>query len=330
MSLRAILQCMFISVLVAACGPGQDKDTEHVRGPVAWPQVLNPIHTGAKLTFSHPDGYSVQVGMSMDVDTQAPDSWLPSDALVLPAEPGFVKVFAKMQDTSGQESESASWTFELSTAYPPPAGQEGSDAIAMDDERIAAWATEVAQVDFGQDVDEEWTDEQKALGPAQGTSTDILCLGRGGSAVLQFSPPIADGAGYDFAVFENGINDSFLELASVEVSSDGKTFVGFASAYLGTSPVDAYGSVDTTQVGGLAGKYRAGFGTPFDLHLLEFAPQVLAGKVDLKSIKYVRLIDVVGDGNQSDSFGHPIYDPYPTKGSAGFDLDAIAVLNQGH
>jgi hypothetical protein len=29
-----------------------------------------------------------------------------------------------------------------------------------------------------------------------------------------------------------------------------------------------------------------------------------------------------------DSFGRPIFDPYPTVGSAGFDLDGIAVMNQ--
>jgi len=35
----------------------------------------------------------------------------------------------------------------------------------------------------------------------------------------------------------------------------------------------------------------------------------------------------VGDGSCTDSFGNVIYDPHPTEGSAGFDLDAVGVLN---
>ena len=38
------------------------------------------------------------------------------------------------------------------------------------------------------------------------------------------------------------------------------------------------------------------------------------------------LVDVLGDGTNLDSEGDPIYDPHPPTGSAGFDLDAIAVL----
>ena len=50
-------------------------------------------------------------------------------------------------------------------------------------------------------------------------------------------------------------------------------------------------------------------------------------------MQYVRLIDVVGDGSTFDSFPaayggpHPIYDPYPTTGSSGFDLDAVGVIH---
>jgi hypothetical protein len=40
-------------------------------------------------------------------------------------------------------------------------------------------------------------------------------------------------------------------------------------------------------------------------------------------------VDIVGDGTALDSFGSPIFDPYPTVGSAGFDLDGVAVMNQG-
>ena len=66
----------------------------------------------------------------------------------------------------------------------------------------------------------------------------------------------------------------------------------------------------------------------FDLADLEGKPEVEDGSVDLEAITHVKIVDVIGDGTQFDSIGDPIYDPYPTTGSAGFDLDAVAVINQ--
>jgi len=117
------------------------------------------------------------------------------------------------------------------------------------------------------------------------------------------------------------------------------------------APVGGFGSVDPTDVEQVAGKYRGGFGTPFDL-------QQLAGaaNIDLNDIRYVRLTDLIGDGSAVNdltpaSLAHwlgvaeaelpavlvsiasnappAIYDVYPTYDSAGFDLDAVAVLNAG-
>ncbi|MDB4568545.1 hypothetical protein N9082_01885, partial [Akkermansiaceae bacterium] len=137
---------------------------------------------------------------------------------------------------------------------------------------------------------------------------------------LEFSPPIQDGKGVDFAVFENGFTDTFLELAYVEVSSDGITFFRFENASETGSAVGPYGALDPTDVSGLAGKYRQGFGTPFDLSEL-----VGAEAIDRSAVKYVRLIDVVG-GVSRDSSDRIIYDPWPGSGAAGFDLDGIASL----
>ncbi len=71
-----------------------------------------------------------------------------------------------------------------------------------------------------------------------------------------------------------------------------------------------------------------GYGTPFDLAALRNAPLVRAGSVDLTDIKYVRIVDIVGDGTTFDSFGRAIIDPISSGPTAGFDLDGIAVLNQ--
>jgi len=212
-------------------------------------------------------------------------------------------------------------------AYSPPAGQDGSQAIYMDDPGFLYWATGYEHYDVGSNVDTVWQTPALAVGPASGTSFDIVSLGRGGQITMTFDPPIQDGAGWDFAVFENSFNDYLLELAYVEVSSNGINFVRFDNVSLTPDPVSGYGSVDATLVNGLAGKYRQGYGTPFDLSDLSDQTDVQSGIVDVSRITHVRIVDIVGDGSFFDSQGHVIYDPFPTTGSAGFDLDAIGVSN---
>ncbi|EMI21560.1 cell surface protein [Rhodopirellula maiorica SM1] len=208
--------------------------------------------------------------------------------------------------------------------YAPAAGETGSTAIAMDDPAIVAWATDWQNYDAGSDVSETFQTPAKALGPAAGTSFDIVSLGRGGKITLQFDIPIRDGLGADFAVFENSVTDTFLELAFVEVSSNGSDFFRFDTDSLTDSSVGGFGSIDPTNIDGFAGKYRQGFGTPFDLNDLAG----VSANLDISAITHVRIVDIVGDGTQTDSSGDTVYDPYPTVGSAGFDLDAIGVINQ--
>jgi hypothetical protein len=207
--------------------------------------------------------------------------------------------------------------------------QEADDKISMTDPAILGWATGWQDYRVGSNVYPKWQTPEKALGQAVGDSYDIVSLGRGGTITMIFNPPIADGAGADFAVFENSFNDTFLELAWVEVSSDGVNFVRFDN-YSGTlNPVDAFGRVDPTRLYQLAGKYKQGFGTLFDLNNLQYNIVDESSVLDLDNIRYVRLVDIVGDRSCVDSYGNYIYDPYPTEQSAGFDLDAVGVLNQG-
>ena len=74
-------------------------------------------------------------------------------------------------------------------------------------------------------------------------------------------------------------------------------------------------------------EYRAGYGTPFDLSTLAWTIETQSGLLDLHAIHFVKVIDLIGSGEDRDTFNHPIFDPYPTQDSAGFDLDAIGVLN---
>ena len=207
--------------------------------------------------------------------------------------------------------------------YAPGAGQPGSTAIAKDNPLLVAWATGWRDYLVGAGCDPSWQTPEKALGPALGTSTDIVCLGNGGRITLTFDLYIVDGPGWDFAVFENGFSDTFLELGFVEVSSNGTDFFRFPNASLTPSPVGAFGAVDPTNIDNLAGKYRAGFGTPFDLAQLAGVSPLL----DVNAIGFVRIVDIVGDGSATDSAGRPIYDPHPTSGSGGFDLEAVGVIH---
>lgn len=209
--------------------------------------------------------------------------------------------------------------------YEPAAGQPGSTAIPMDSSAFVAWADGWTDYEPGAECLEEWRTPDLAMGPATGDPLDIVCLGRGGRITLTVSAPILDGPGADFAVFENAVTDTFLELAFVEVSSDGVTFARFPAVSLSPMPTHAIPNlqaIDPTDVTGFASKYRVGFGTPFDLADL---PAPVA--VDTRAIRYIRLIDIVGDGSVSDSLGNPIYDPYPTIESAGADIEALGVIH---
>ena len=112
---------------------------------------------------------------------------------------------------------SAAWGW--AGPFRPAAGVEGSHAIYMEDTAFVAWADDVDQYQVGENVDSTWQTPEKALGPAEGTSFEVVSLGAGGKITLTFDPPVRNGDGWDFAVFENGFDDTFLELAYVEAVS---------------------------------------------------------------------------------------------------------------
>ena len=216
-------------------------------------------------------------------------------------------------------------------------GTEGCDAIKADSNIIVAWATACSVVRGPVDITNPngpvvfFGNESMAVGPATNSTTNAVSLGDGGTATVTFALPIANGEGPDFAVFENSFNDYFLELGFVEVSSDGEHFVRFPATSLTPTDVQVVSSVDPTYINNLAGKYRVGYGTPFDLEELRDS----AG-LDLNNITHVRIVDVVGiiDPQYAtyDAFGHIVNDPWPTNdtvyGSGGFDLTGVAVINQ--
>ena len=220
--------------------------------------------------------------------------------------------------------------------FAPQVGSAGCTAIHKDSSVFVNWAkactinrgwqnvadTVLGKADVG-------TEESATGAPGNG----VLSLGDGGEAILTFDPPIKNGPGYDFAVFENGFpfgsGAFYLELAFVEVSSDGNHFVRFnAISNTDTSQqIDQFSGLDASKINNLAGKYIGNYGTPFDLN--EFAA---LSSININTITHIRIVDVVGSMDNTyakrDSRGIKINDPWPTPfGSSGFDLDAIGVIH---
>ncbi len=214
-------------------------------------------------------------------------------------------------------------------------GSEGCQAIKYDNPAILGWATSCVVTRGYQNIEQagalaSYGTDADAVGPSsETTDAGVVSLGDAGYAVLTFDMPITNGAGYDFAVFENALNHTFLELAFVEVSSDGVHFYRFPSVSntQTTQQIGNSGGVDATNLHNLAGKYIVGWGTPFDLEELDGY-----SNLDINNVTHVRIVDVVGSINPlygtTDKNGHLINEPYPTAfNSSGFDLSGVAVMN---
>lgn len=231
--------------------------------------------------------------------------------------------------------------------FAPAAGEAGSTAIHKDSSIIISWATNCT-VERGyiniEDPEQTYTqgdstsnlaffgEDTNAIGEADAT---VVSLGDGGNAILSFEKPIMNGEGDDFAVFENSFQAQsppyqyFLELAFVEVSTNGTDYVRFTSTSLtqANTQIGGFDQLDPTKINNLAGKYVVNYGTPFDLEELQGNPLI-----DINNINYIKIIDVIGDINndfaQYDSEGNKINDPWSTPfWSCGFDLDAVGGIH---
>ena len=219
--------------------------------------------------------------------------------------------------------------------FAPEAGVAGTTAMHADSSAFVAWATGCT-VDRGpQQIDDlslglvSYGADDDALGKADNM---VVSLGDGGAAVLTFASPICNAQGPDFAVFENPFHNTphcFLELAFVEVSSDGENYFQFPAVTNVPSDVQmgGFGVMEASLIHNFAGKYEVMYGTPFDLDELEDD-----AKLDKSHITHIRLVDVIGTINPEyatyDSEGHIVNDPWPTPfWSSGFDLDAVGVIH---
>ena len=232
--------------------------------------------------------------------------------------------------------------------FAPAADLPGTTAMHADSSAFVAWATGCTSERGLMRIDKphlgyaSFGADSLVLGaPGTGGASeivyDVVSLGDGGYATVTFASPICNLDGPDFAVFENGFgieSDTthtlhFLELAFVEVSSDGEHFFRFpAVTYVPSDKqLGGYGGMVPSQIHNFAGKYDQFYGTPFDLDEVEDNELL-----DKNRVTHVRIIDVVGcikpEYATYDSEGHIVNDPWPTPfASSGMDLDAVGVIH---
>lgn len=221
----------------------------------------------------------------------------------------------------------------IRSQFAPPAKDFGSTAIHKDSSIFIGWAS-YCSFERGYKNIADTTLGIVSVGNGlscvgKAGENGVLSLGDGGRAILIFEHPIKNGPGWDFAVFENAFDDFFLELAFVEVSSNGIDYIRFpaTSNTQDSNQIGSFDSLKARDINNLAGKYRALYGTPFDLDELSNYQAI-----NIDSITHIRVIDVVGSLNEKymnyDQYGNGINDPWPTPfASGGFDLDAIGVIH---
>jgi hypothetical protein len=168
-------------------------------------------------------------------------------------------------------------------------------------------------------------DPNAGLGANDGA---LVTLGSNGTLTLSFADPLENLAGADLRIWENPLvlpefGGNYIDLGFVEVSSNATDFARFPTLSLVSDPVGQFDLVDPALYSGFAGVDAF---DDFDLDALVGLPPVLSGAVDLAAIRYVRIVDVRGDGSVLDTAGNPIFDTFPGAGNAGFDLDAIAAI----
>jgi hypothetical protein len=224
----------------------------------------------------------------------------------------------------------------LMAQFDPPAGQEGSLAIHVSSSQFVAWAKSAEIIRGPQEIGNDTlgfvTSGIDSFALNKAGENPCVSLGDGGSAILQFEYSIRNGEGPDFAVFENSFDGLFLELAFVEVSSDGFNYTRFpATSFTDTAiQITAFSYLEAKLLNNLAGKHAMMYGTPFDLEELRDTPGL-----DINAISHIRLVDVVGSINPQfcsrDAGGRIINDPFPTPfPSSGFDLDAVGVIHNNN
>ncbi len=226
----------------------------------------------------------------------------------------------------------------------------GTNAIHKDSLVISGWATHVDVVrgyinisdttktytEGGITSNKAWFGTpENATGQANG---QLVSFGDAGYAIARFAYPVSNGPGADFAVFSNAMFSpsnqtakAFVELAFVEVSSDGINYERFPaiSNMQYHTQISSFQTVEWNLYENFAGIYPVFYGVPFDLD------DIPGETVDKNNITHIKIIDAIGcinpDYASYDSQGNIVNFAWPTPfHTGGFDLDAVAVINSGN
>lgn len=275
---------------------------------IANPAIGDPFVVGypAGATSENPSGANTGAGpMAVRPGSRGVD-YEGEDLFILTGYPGTL--IAVKTDSPAVEfipSENS----DIEEIPPPPSGAEGDPC--------QGFAQAVHSVDYGANAgfgQSSMPDIVLGLpnggGAAMG-GLDVVSLGKSGEIVLALGNCSAiDGPGEDFIVFENAFyiggnpNAPFAEIGAVAASADGINFTEF--------PCKS-GALPYT---GCAG-WHPTYSNPSN-GISPFDPDAAGGEAyDLSDIgideaRYIRIRDVKGKGSG---------------GMAGFDLDAVAVIN---
>lgn len=219
----------------------------------------------------------------------------------------------------------------------PDIGQVNAE-VARTDASILAWASGTSDFERGPQDYQVPGSPNAGFGSSSdplGSSGSPFSLGDGGSITFTFDGLIQNGAGPDFAVFENAFEfggNVFGELGFVEVSSDGFVFSRVPALARDATATGSFDPTDSDDYYNIAGAFLGGTGIDLDDLVLAADPNVLSGDLDLTAITHVRIVDVVGDvagpGATVDCLGRVVSDPYPTDfASGGMDITGVGVIH---
>ncbi|MCK7491335.1 MAG: hypothetical protein MZW92_06175, partial [Comamonadaceae bacterium] len=291
-SLLATLGCPRL----LGCGPGAP-------GLDLVPRASPGAHAGhdprrAEAALRAPTARRSKVGWSPDAQAAAPAAWSPGRELVLPPTrtcPGRCGCpRGRWASTAPRPRASPSPT-RSRRATPPPAGEPGSTAVALDDPSVARLGQRgglrqlrprgrggLARARVG------------ALGPAEGLATEVVSLGEGGRITLELrASRWRTGPARSSRSSRTGwtmASSSSPGWRSAPTDGPSARFDCATLAARRWAPTSAW----TPAIwAGWPASTAQGFGTPFDLGELAVRPEVLDGRLDLGAVRYVRIEDVV-------------------------------------
>ena len=164
-------------------GPQCPEQTVFGSGRTApWLPNWKTIHRHQALNslFDEP----VLIGLADSVSACEPESWQSGESITF-KNLGDITVFVCFSNEAKTcDGQFRRHTFNVVTAYGPPASVDGSAALSVSDESIASWAVELVEFTQGQGVETHYQSPDNNLGLPGRTTSDVTVFGAGGTLSL--------------------------------------------------------------------------------------------------------------------------------------------------